>query len=172
MVADAKGRIVARYEKVRPYGSELERGIVGGSSVGRFSVGDREFVVLICSDLWFSDSFSSLDAHPDAIFIPSFSVTQKEDPRSARQLWQHMTISRAYEYTSYVGVSDWAHSCKFDGLYAAGVSGFANPRPNGDCYYSANEEKKLRVYELDFSRLDAFRDNRAVRGFLRNPTQS
>jgi predicted amidohydrolase len=168
IVADDCGSIVARYEKVRLYGSELGRGIVGGSTFGRFEC-EIEFVVLICSDLWFSDSFSKLQASPDAILIPSFSITQKRDPNSARQLWRHMAIARAYEYAAYVGVSDWAHPCQFDGLSAAGVSGIANPRPDGDCFFSPNQDAELCVHELNFARLDAFRKNRAVRGFLWNP---
>lgn len=169
IVADDQGRVVSRYEKVRPYGSEIGTGIAGGSKVGHFELQGRKFAVLICSDLWFSDTFTGLTDVPDTILIPSFSITQRDDPRKARELWKHMVIARAYEYTSYVGVSDWAHPCKFEGLCAAGVAGFANPRPNGDCFYSTNEDLQLKAYDLDYARLDAFRDNRDVRGFLWKP---
>lgn len=165
IVCNREGQIVTRYEKVRPYGSELGRGVVRGSTSGSFELDGRKIMILICSDIWFSDSFFDLDGAPDVILIPSFSVTQKSNPDSARQLWKHMLISRAYEYAAYVGVSDWAHPCEFDGLSAAGVTGLANPRPSGDCYHIA-QSKKFSVYELDFTRLDAFRQNRAVRGFL------
>lgn len=166
IVINERGVIVSRYEKVRPYGSELETGVAAGKKFGRFNIGGRWFAVLICSDLWFSDSLSGLNERPDTLLIPSFSITQRDNPKKARELWKHMLISRAYEYTAYIGVSDWAHPCRFDGLPAAGVTGFANPSPNGDFFYTTNTEQKFRSYELDYTKLDSFRANREVRGFL------
>lgn len=167
VVANERGKIIATYEKMRPYGSEIHTGVSGGNTVGKFTIRGRIFAVLICSDLWFSETFSTLDYHPDALLIPSFSITQRDDPTKPRELWEHMLVARAYEYTAYVGVCDWSRDCRFDdGLSAVGVSGFANPRPDGGGYYSGNGDSRFRSYELDFSRLDAFRENRAGRGFL------
>lgn len=165
IVMAADGHKVASYEKSRPYGSENQTGIAAGSAVGSFEVAGRTITVLICSDLWFSENVSSLSPHPDVLLIPSFSITQREEPGKARRLWEHMLVSRAYEYSAYVGVCDWAHPCEFEGLPAAGVSGFADPRPNGEHFFAANLDQAFRAYELDFERLDAFRENRANRGF-------
>lgn len=167
VVSDSDGNIVTRYQKTRPYGSEIGSGVVLGDTSGLFELKGRKIAVLICSDVWFSESFSELIANPDVILIPSFSITQRGHPDKARELWKHMTVSRAYEYAAYVGVSDWAYPCRFDGLAAAGVTGLVNPRPEGDLYFRS-QEGKFGIYELDFVRLDGFRANRAERGFLKN----
>jgi hypothetical protein len=167
IVADRKGRIVARYEKLWPYGSEVNAGVGEGSATGHFIVEGRRVSVLICSDLWFSQTLTSLTHEPEVVIIPSFSITQRDDPRKPRELWKHMLIARAYEHAAYVGVCDWAHPCLFEGLAAAGVSGFANPRPDDDSFYTANGDRRFRAYRLDFGRLNAFRENRASRGFIR-----
>jgi predicted amidohydrolase len=167
IVADGRGTIVTRYEKIRPYGSEVCAGVGQGRATGTFVLDGRRISVLICSDLWFSQTLTSLTFDPEAVIIPSFSITQRGDPSKPRELWRHMLVARAYEHAAYVGVCDWAFPCMFEGLPAAGVSGFANPRPAGDSFYSANEERRFRAYDLNFGRLDAFRDNRASRGFIR-----
>lgn len=166
-VSDPTGYLVARYEKLRPYGSEAEAGVCAGSAIGHFVVEGRKISVLICSDLWFSQTLTSLDSDPEVVIIPSFSITQRDDPRKPRELWKHMLIARAYEHAAYVGVCDWAHPCLFDGLPAAGVSGFANPRPDDDSFYTANGDQPFRGYTLDFRRLTAYRQNRASRSFIR-----
>lgn len=165
VVCSPTGEITSTFHKSRPYGSELGNGVVPGEKSTVFEVDGRRVAVFICSDFWFSDALTQLDVNPDVILIPSFSITQKQDPSAARELWKHMTVSRAYEYAAYVGVSDWAHPCKFDGLSAAGVTGLVNPRPRGDVYHQA-QSGRFGVYELDFDRLDSFRANRAERGFL------
>jgi predicted amidohydrolase len=170
VVATPAGDIVARYDKHRPYGSELERGIVGGQTCGQFSLHGRHFVVLICLDLWFSDSFHQLGRLPDVVLIPSFSVSQKASPQSSQHLWQHMTVSRAYEFATYVGVSDWAAACAYDGLHSCGVAGLADPRPDGRCFFTPVGDAVFRSYRLNFARLDQLRENRRMRGFLWQPT--
>ena len=168
IVVDQKGSLVCSYEKLRPYGSENEAGVSAGTDVGQFELEGRSFAVLICSDVWFSETVSSLDCEPDTLLIPSFSITQRGEPKKARQLWRHMLVARAYEYSAYVGVCDWAHPCEFDGLSAAGVSGFADPRPDGEHFFEANLDQAIRAYRLDYDRLDSFRDNRSERGFHRS----
>ena len=165
IVVDPRGELVCRYEKIRPYGSENHTGVLGGTEVGSFELGGRTFSVLVCSDLWFSENVASLADKPDVFLIPSFSITQRGEPAKARRLWEHMLVSRAYEHSAYVGVCDWAHPCEFEGLPAAGVSGFADPRPNGESFFEGNLERTFHKYELDFDRLDSFRENRANRGF-------
>ncbi len=165
LVVDQSGKIVSRYEKFRPYGAENGAGVSRGKTSGTFEVAGRTFAVMICADMWFSESFALLGCEPDVLLIPSFSITQREDPDKARRLWQHMMIARAYEYAAYVGVCDWAHPCEFEGLPAAGVSGFADPRPNGESFFAGNGDDHIRTYTLDFERLESFRSNRVDRGF-------
>ena len=169
VVATPAGDVVARYDKHRPYGSELDRGIVGGHTCGQFSLHGRHFLVLICSDLWFSASFYQLGRLPDVVLTPSFSVSQKASPTSAQHLWKHMTVSRAYEFATYVGVSDWAYPCVYDGLCSCGVSGLADPRPDGTGFFTPVGDAVFRSYQLDFDRLDQLRENRRTRGFLWQP---
>jgi len=170
VVVTSTGDIIARYDKCRPYGSELERGIVSGQPCGQFSLHGRHFVVLICSDLWFSDAFHQLGRLPDGVLIPSFSVSQKASPQSAQHLWKHMTVSRAYEFATYVGVSDWGTSCAYDGLHSCGVAGLADPRPSDGSFFTPVGDAVFRSYLLHFARLDQLRENRRTRGFLWQPT--
>ncbi|MFC1532703.1 carbon-nitrogen hydrolase family protein [Thermodesulfobacteriota bacterium] len=116
VVASSEGKTVARYDKHRPYGSEFNSGIIGGTTWGQFSLNGRQFVILICSDLWYSSLFHHLEIPPDVVLTPTFSVTQKPRPTAGQNLWQFMAVSRAYEFSTYVGVSDWASFCEYDGL--------------------------------------------------------
>lgn len=166
IVASPEGEIVTRYDKHRPYGSERDHGIVGGTTRGQFNLNGRNFVVLICSDLWFSASFHQLEVLPDIVLTPSFSVTQKPDPAAGQNLWKHMAVSRAYEFTTYVGVSDWAHPCEYDGLFSCGVSGLANPLPDDARYFTPVGDEIFKSYQIDFNRLDELRENREARGFF------
>ncbi|MBV7331415.1 hypothetical protein KFU94_24895 [Chloroflexi bacterium TSY] len=170
VVASPTGDIVARYEKSRPYGSELDREIEGGTTWGHFCLHGRSVLVLICADLWFSALFRQLETLPDVVLIPSFSVTQKPDPAPARNLWKHMAVSRAYEFTTYVGISDWAYPCVFDGLFSCGVSGLADPLPDDACFFTPVGDEVFKSYKLRFERLDELRENREMRGFLWHPT--
>jgi len=166
VVANPEGKIVTRYDKHRPYGSELDRGIMGGTAWGQFNLNGRHFVVLVCSDLWYSTSFHQLEAPPDVVLTPSFSVTQRPEPTAGQNLWKHMAVSRAYEFATYVGVSDWAHPCEYDGLYSCGVSGLADPSPDDACFFSPVGDGIFKSYQIDFKRLDELRENRKARGFL------
>lgn len=169
VVASSEGKILARYDKHRPYGSELDRGIVGGTSWGRFTQDGRHFAILVCADLWFSASFYQFEVLPDVVLTPSFTVSQKPDPTAGQNLWEHMTVSRAYEFATYVAVSDWAHPCEYDGLLSCGVSGLANPSPDDACYFTPVGDGVFKSYELDFDRIEELRENRKARGFLWEP---
>ncbi len=166
VVASSEGKIIARYDKLRPYGSEFNRGIVGGTTWGQFSLDVRQFVIFICSDLWYSSLFHQLEIPPDVVLTPSFSVTQKPTPTAGRNLWKFMAVSRAYEFSTYVGVSDWAHPCEYNGLYSCGVSGLADPSPDDGCYYTPVGDGIFKSYQLDFDRLDELRENQKTRNFL------
>jgi len=169
VVVSPDGTVLARYDKHSPYGSEIGRGIVAGSEFGRFALNGRHFLVLICADLWHSESFHEIEMLPDVVLTPSFSVTQKPDPTAAQNLWKHMAVSRAYEFATYVGVSDWAHPCEYDGLCSCGVAGLASPLPDGAHYFEPIGDTVFRKYRLSFSQLDELRENRIARDFLWHP---
>tara|TARA_Y100001933_G_scaffold236204_1_gene257967 strand:- start:4940 stop:5638 length:699 start_codon:yes stop_codon:yes gene_type:complete len=162
-VVSPAGDVVGVYEKSRPYGEELSNGVVPGSGIGIFEFEGAKIAVMICSDFWFSESFSALDDGVSCVLVPAFSITQRPDPRSARELWQHMVIARSYEHAVYVGVSDWGTRCRFFGMPACGVSGLADPRPLDGQFFAASDDT-VHVYGLDLIRLAAFREDRCLRG--------
>ncbi len=171
VVSDPEGKVIARYEKLRPYADERLR-VQSGGELGEFSIGGRRILVLICADFWFSDLIHRTQALPDLVLVPAHSVTRKPSPLYSRSLWRHLAISRAYEFGFYVGVSDWAHAPSPIGLPASGVGGLADPTTvNPDELYLPIEGE-LQIYPLDFDALDAFRKDRNSRGFFWRPLSS
>jgi omega-amidase len=77
IVADSTGGIVAEYDKIRPYGVETRLGVHPGKHVGTFVAAGRTLSVLVCSDFWYSSVFHQLEAEPDVVLVPTFSVTQR-----------------------------------------------------------------------------------------------
>jgi predicted amidohydrolase len=166
-VATPDGRILCRYEKVNPYGVEHERAVAAGSSPGWFEYAGRQVVVLLCADLWFSRVFHSLPVEADVVLVSSFSVSQKPEPRHPRALWQHMAVSRAYEFGAFVGISDWAHPVEYAGTPSSGVAGLATPNPRlHESFFRPVGDVSFEVFELDFGRLDELRADRRRRGFV------
>ena len=166
LVVDPDGHSLGRYEKLRPYAAE--RAVVTpGSHMGELSIGGRRVLVLVCADFWFADVFARARVLPDLVLVPALSVTRKATPDYSRALWRHLAVARAYEFGCYVGISDWAHVPYPLALSASGVGGFSDPTsvapermfvPIGDAGVAA--------VEIDFSALEAFRRDRAVRGFF------
>jgi predicted amidohydrolase len=165
-VSDASGQIIAGYEKLRPYAAERAR-VVDGQVLGELSIGGRQLLVLICADFWFSDVFYRTQALPDLVLVPAHSVSRKPTPEYSRSLWRHLAVARAYEFGVYVGISDWAYQPAPAGLLpASGVGGFADPTVLDEAAFFAPITHGVRVYELDFAKLQAFRHDRASRGFF------
>ncbi|WP_336207288.1 carbon-nitrogen hydrolase family protein [Nonomuraea sp. LPB2021202275-12-8] len=165
VVVDAAGEPLAEYGKLHPYGVELRGGVVPGRPGDGFELGGRTLRVLLCADLWYSGSLSRLPV-PDAVLVPAFSVTQWPTPDPARSLWQHMSVARAYEFMTYVAVSDWHHEADYHGQRCAGVTGLADPcpaEPSG--FFTGTPGPAIAAHTLDFDRLDSFRRNRAERSF-------
>lgn len=164
-VVDPGGRLLAEYDKLHPYGVEQHAGVVPGRAGRSFELNGRRVHVLLCADLWYS---ASLARHTtiDAVFVPAFSLTQWDTPAPARALWQHMSVARAYEFMTYVAVSDWQHSATFNGQPCAGVSGLADPCPAVPAdYFTGQADTQVSTHVLGFERLDAFRADRARRSF-------
>jgi predicted amidohydrolase len=164
-VSDARGQVVAEYEKLRPYASERER-VHEGALLGEFSIGDFRILTLICADFWFSDVFVRAKVLPDLVLVPAHSVSRKPDPDYSRSLWRHLSVARAYEFGVYVGVSDWAHARVPGMLAPSGVSGFADPTTvNADELFTPLAHE-AQAFELDIEKLRAFRADRRDRGFF------
>lgn len=162
---DAGGRLLAEYAKVHPYGLEVRAGVVPGRSGDGFELHGRRLHVLLCADLWYSASLAGRDGL-DAVLVPAFSVTRWDGPAPARELWRHMTVARAYEFMTYVAVSDWHHETTYHGHPCAGVTGLANPCPEThEGFFTAATGDPVSAHDLDFARLEAFRGDRDERGF-------
>ena len=165
VVSDPTGRILASYEKLRPYADERSR-VGQGEHVGEVAIAGRQLLILICADFWFSDVFYRASALPDLVLVPAHSVSRKPKPDYSRALWRHLAVARAYEFGVYVGVSDWAYAPNPNGLPASGVAGFADPTVVDPASMFQPIEGAYRVYELDFGALHAFRRDRQIRGFF------
>jgi predicted amidohydrolase len=166
IVADAGGNIVARYEKLRPYA--LERGFIEpGNVLGELTVGGRNLLVFICADFWFVDLLLRSTRTPDLILVPALSVTRKTSPDYSRELWKHLAIARAYEFGTYVGVSDWAYPSHLPALFTSGAGGFADPTAiDPEDFFLPIGPSGVSIHRIDFDALDAFRRDRSSRGFF------
>jgi predicted amidohydrolase len=172
VVADPQGAIVIAYDKLRPYGIEAQLGVSPGSSVGQFQVLGCRVLVLVCADFWYSDVFvRQISPRPDLILVPTFSISRRSSPRVARSLWRSMAIARAYEFSVYVGISDWAFPCDYHGLRSSSVAGLADPRPrNSNGFFARISERQLAAYEIDLPRLRELRSYRNEHAFLSDET--
>lgn len=166
VVCDARGQVIAEYEKLRPYAGERQR-VAEGSVLGELNIGELRLLVLICADFWFSDVFVRAHALPDLVLVPAHSVSRKPEPDYSRALWRHLAVARAYEFGVYVGVSDWAH-VRVQGMLApSGVAGFADPTTTHDNeLFTPLPLQGVQSFELDLTKLRSFRDDRRARGFF------
>ncbi len=169
IVADPTGGIVGQYEKLRPYA--LERQFVEpGKLLGEVTLDGRHVLILICADFWFVDLVLRATLAPDLVLVPSLSVTRHSTPDYSRALWRHLAISRAYEFGTYVGVSDWAYPSELPVLFTAGAGGLADPTAvDPERFFTPiapGGAPGIAVHDLDFAALDAFRHDRVARGFF------
>lgn len=165
-VAGPDGSILATYTKVRPYFNE-QANVRAGDRLGEFIHAGRNILVMICADFWYSDLFQRVANLPDLILVPSLSVSRKPTAAYSRSLWLHLAISRAYEFGSFVGISDWGEASILPKYRTCGVGGFADPtqlEPHD--FYRPIAGDGISVYEPDFGKLDAFREDRRMRGFF------
>ncbi len=165
VVANDRGELIAAYEKLRPYAEERGR-VEPGGSFGEVTIGGKRLLILICADFWFSDVFYRASALPDLVLVPAFSVSRKPTPDYSRALWQHLAVTRAYEFGAYVGVSDWPYRATGGGYSPSGVAGFADPTALTPHDLFRGIDGVVGVFPLDFAALDAFRADRMTRGFF------
>jgi predicted amidohydrolase len=170
--ADRQGKIVAAYDKLHPYSIETRLGVAPGLSVGQFEILDCRVLVLVCADFWYSDVFvRQIHPRPDLILVPTFSISRRPSPHVARSLWRSMAIARAYEFSVYVGISDWAYPCEYHGLRSSSVAGLADPRPhNSNGFFAQVGDRSLVAYEIDLPRLRDLRQYRNEHRFLSDET--
>jgi predicted amidohydrolase len=160
------GEKIAGYSKLRPYFNEA-LSVVPGEAFGEFSVGGKNVMVLVCADFWYSDLVLRAKAAPDIILVPSLSVTRKPDPYYSRALWRHLAVARAYEFGAYVGISDWDDASTLPKYRASGVAGLADPVTTvPGQFFTAVDAGGATVFDLDFTAIEAFREDRRMRGFF------
>ena len=170
VVADPAGSIVTEFEKLNPYGDEPVAGVRGGARPGSLDVGGRQLLILLCADFWYFESLTSISVQPDVVIVPAFSVTQRPAPGIARSLWRHMAVSRAYEVTAFVAISDWAHPSAYRGRTGCGVAGFAHPNPTTTRgLFRSLGNRSIAAFEPDFGALADLREDRRRRSFAASP---
>lgn len=171
VVAGPRGNLITEYEKLRPYGRELES-ISAGTGYGAFEIDGHSVLVLLCADFWFFDLLQKAPRVPELVCVPALSVSRKPTPDYARALWRHMAVARAYELACFVGVSDWAHASELPLLKSSGVSGFVDPTVTLPDQMFQPLQEAATLFELDFATLHAFRQDRRDQGFLWQPRGS
>lgn len=168
VVVAPDGSVRCDYEKLRPYGRELDV-IDPGSRYGAFDLDGHSVLVLLCADFWFFDLVQRAPRVPELLLVPALSVSRKPTPDYSRALWRHMAISRAYELACFVGVSDWAHESTLPALKSSGVAGFADPSVIAPDAMFRSVPGSAALFELDFTALHALRADRRAQGFLWQP---
>jgi predicted amidohydrolase len=165
-VIDPQGNEIGEYTKLRPYFAEQTR-ITPGTTLGEICINGRNFLILICADFWFSDLILNASKLPDVILIPSLSVSRKATPDYSRSLWRHLSVSRAYEFGVFVGISDWSENSFLPKYRTCGVGGFADPSViEPDKIFTPVSGEGISLVNLDFERLERFREDRKMRGFF------
>jgi predicted amidohydrolase len=166
-VVSPGGTRIAHYSKLRPYFNEQNH-VVPGDAFGEFSVAGRNVLVLVCADFWYSDLVLAATTAPDLILVPALSVSRKPEPEFSRSLWRHLAVARAYEFGAYVGISDWDARSVLPKYRTCGVAGLADPTPSdpGNFFTPVPSGEAAAVYDLDFAAVEAFRDDRRMRGFF------
>lgn len=166
MAVAADGTLLGRYEKTRPYATEREA-VAPGALPGEIEIAGRRVLVLICADFWFSDLFYRATHAPDLVLVPALSVSRKPSPDYSRALWRHLAVARAYEFGAYVAISDWGHPSELPLLSTSGVGGLADPTTaHAPDLFRPIAPAEARAFDLDFSALDRFREDRRARGFF------
>jgi predicted amidohydrolase len=166
IVANPRGQVVATYEKSHPYDQESHDGVTPGNGGAFFEVNGVRCFVLICADFWYASSFNACEVRPDIVIVPAFSVSQRPIPALARARWKHAAIARAYEFMTFIAISDWASPVAYRGRASSGVGGLAHPNPaEVTGLFQSLGRSRLRAFELDIGALDDLRVNRDERRF-------
>jgi predicted amidohydrolase len=165
-VIDSRGTELGVYTKLRPYFNE-QKHVVPGDRVGDIDINGKNFLILICADFWYSDILLNATRLPDVVLVPSLSVSRKPNADYSRTLWTHLAITRAYEFGVFVGISDWSENSRLPKNRTCGVSGLADPTQlDPEKFFTPVSQEGISFFPLDFAALNAFRDDRKMRGFF------
>jgi predicted amidohydrolase len=166
VIVGPDGAELAEYEKANRYGSELRDGFRAGCGGCHVRIASVSVYVAICADFWHLGR-AFLEAVPDVVAVPAFSVTQKATPHLARARWRHQMIAKAYELTAFVGVSDWAPSVRHADGRSSGAAAFARPNPaHVRDLFSGLGARTMAGFEIDPGQIAALREDRRRRGFM------
>jgi len=165
-VVSANGETVAEYSKLRPYFQEQTH-VRPGTAPGSFTLDGVRVLVLICADFWYSDIILGMPEPPDLVLVPALSVSRKPSAGYAKSLWKHLAVTRAYEFGTFVGISDWAEDSTLPKYRTSGVAGIADPAATDpEKFFTPVPGGGATVTKLDFGSLAAFREDRRMRGFF------
>ena len=164
IVSGPDGVVLARYQKMRPYGGDLDAR--PGDAHAPLSIGGRSVRILICADFWYSDLWRAQQP-VDLVLVVSLSVSRKPTPDYSRTLWKSAAIARAFEFGAFVGISDWSFGTLSSGQTASGVAGLADPTAtNPDELFRAVSPDSIRAFELDYEALERLHADRDAMAFL------
>ena len=163
---DKEGNVIGAYTKMRPYFDE-QKHVEPGNIFGEFQIDGKNILVLICADFWYSDLLFQAQTQPDLILVPALSVSRHADANYSRTLWRTLAITRAYEFGAYIGISDWSELSSLPKYRTCGVGGLGDPTvTDPEKFYQPITSDGLTIFPLDFERLEAFRNDRKMRGFF------
>lgn len=107
-VIDPAGQQITRYDKRRLFSLEADSRTPGGQCCV-FQIGPWRLGILICADLWFPELARELCGRIDLLCVPiKSSVPGERHIEYARNLWQSLALTRAFENGYAVAVADWA----------------------------------------------------------------
>ncbi len=166
VVLGKDGRVLARYGKRHPFDREAHHGVKAHGEICEFKLGGARVAVMICADFFFSEIFHKFRHQPDIVFIPAESVSSSSnDPRYGRNIWHHTAVARAYEFTTFIAISDWATSSE---ARTCGATGFADPttQDNEPFFQWAGEGEGVLIAQANLERLKTHRKRRQSMNFF------
>lgn len=159
------GCILATYSKRHPYGNEVALGVQPGQGISEFEWHGARCAVLICADVWDARLLTQLTTPPDILFVVAATVSQEHDPVAVQHLWHALAVTRAFECTSVMAVSDWAQTPVDDHRSTCGVAGLADPSDYSGTFQPVPVESSWQRYDISLSQLHQLRAARHSRNF-------
>lgn len=159
------GRTLATYSKRHPYGNEVALGVQAGQGISEFEWHGARCAVLICADVWDARLLTQLTTPPDILFVVAATVSQEHGPLAVQQLWHALAVTRAFECTSVVAVSDWAVASVDDHRSTCGVAGLADPSDYTGTFQPIPAESSWHCYDVNIPTLHQLRTSRHCRNF-------
>lgn len=165
VVVAPDGRTLATYSKRHPYGNEVTLGVQAGQGLSEFEWHGARCAVLICADVWDARLLTQLTTPPDILFVVAATVSQEHGPAAVQHLWHALAVTRAFECTSVVAVSDWAPTPVDDHRSTCGVAGLADPSDCTGIFQPVSVASSWQRYDVDLAKLRQLRAARCARNF-------